>query len=156
MPLMAPSHYPDCWLDKSMRLSATTYGQFHKEYWRYFSIKCVQKLPIWHCDHISQGSMSWDIKMRSNAITMKTTALMVVHGLRSSHRGYWLISPWRCDSKLKSVFFKFILQNWYIDIDLATNGNSGCANDILGCAKCHFWWKSPLKWKNLGDFRVCN
>ena len=23
-------------------------------------------------------------------------------------------------------------------IDLARNGNSGCANEILGCAKCHF------------------
>ena len=41
-------------------------------------------------------------------------------------------------------------------IDLARNGNSGCANEILGCAKCHFWWKSPWKWKNLGNFRVCN
>ena len=33
-------------------------------------------------------------------------------------------------------------------IDLARNGNSGCANEILGHAKCHFWWKSPWKWKN--------
>ena len=41
-------------------------------------------------------------------------------------------------------------------IDLARNGNSGCANQILGCAKCHFSWKSPWNWKNLGDFRVCN
>ena len=41
-------------------------------------------------------------------------------------------------------------------IDLARIGNSGCANEILGCAKCHFWWKSPWKWKNQGDFRVCN
>ena len=41
-------------------------------------------------------------------------------------------------------------------IDLARNGNSGCANEILGCAKCHFWWKSPWKWMNLGNFRVCN
>ena len=40
--------------------------------------------------------------------------------------------------------------------DLARNGNSGCANEVLGCAKCHFWWKSPWKWKNLGNFRVCN
>ena len=24
-----------------------------------------------------------------------------------------------------------------------------------GCAKCHFWWKSPWKLKNLGNFRVC-
>ena len=23
-------------------------------------------------------------------------------------------------------------------IDLARNGNSGCGNQILGCAKCHF------------------
>ena len=23
-------------------------------------------------------------------------------------------------------------------IDLARNGNSGCANEIVGCAKCHF------------------
>ena len=41
-------------------------------------------------------------------------------------------------------------------IDLARNGNSGCANEILGCAKCHFWWKSLWKSKNLGNFRVCN
>ena len=41
-------------------------------------------------------------------------------------------------------------------IDWARNGNSGCANEILGCAKCHFWWKSPWKWNNLVDFRVCN
>ena len=41
-------------------------------------------------------------------------------------------------------------------IDLARNGNSGCANEILGCAKYQFWWKSPWKWKNLGNFRVCN
>ena len=41
-----------------------------------------------------------------------------------------------------------------IDIDLARNGNSGCANEILGCAKCHFWWKSSWKWKNWGDFSV--
>ena len=40
-------------------------------------------------------------------------------------------------------------------IDLARNGNSGCAHEILGCAKCHFWWKSPWKWKNWCDFRVC-
>ena len=33
-------------------------------------------------------------------------------------------------------------------IDLARNGSSGFANEILGCAKCHFWWKSPWKWKN--------
>ena len=33
-------------------------------------------------------------------------------------------------------------------IDLARNSNSGCANEILGCAKCHFLWKSPWKWKN--------
>ena len=38
-------------------------------------------------------------------------------------------------------------------IDLARNGNSRCANEILGCAKCHPWRKSPWKWKN---FRVCN
>ena len=37
-------------------------------------------------------------------------------------------------------------------IDLTRNGNSGCANEILGCAKCHFWWKSPWKLKDLGDF----
>ena len=34
------------------------------------------------------------------------------------------------------------------NIDLARNDNSGCANEILGCVKCHFWWKSPWKWKN--------
>ena len=45
---------------------------------------------------------------------------------------------------------------WTKTIDLARNGNSGCANQILGCAKCHFSWKSPWNWKNLGDFRVCN
>ena len=45
---------------------------------------------------------------------------------------------------------------WHCLIDLARNGSSGCANEILGCANCHFWWKSPWKWKNLGDFRVCN
>ena len=45
---------------------------------------------------------------------------------------------------------------WLRGIDLARNGNSGCANEILGCAKCHFWWKSPWKWKNLDDFKVCN
>ena len=45
--------------------------------------------------------------------------------------------------------------NIYI-IDLARNRNSVCANEILGCTKCHFWWKSPWKWKNLGDFMVCN
>ena len=28
-------------------------------------------------------------------------------------------------------------------MDLARNCNSGCANEILGCAKCHFWRKSP-------------
>ena len=44
----------------------------------------------------------------------------------------------------------------YIVIDLARNGNSGCANEIFGCAKCHFWRKSPWKWKNWGNFRVCN
>ena len=33
-------------------------------------------------------------------------------------------------------------------INLARNGNSGCANEILGCAKCHFWWKSTCKWKH--------
>ena len=42
------------------------------------------------------------------------------------------------------------------NIDLARNGNSGCANEILGCANCHFWWKSPWKWKNWGNSRVCN
>ena len=42
------------------------------------------------------------------------------------------------------------------NIDLARNGNSGCANKILGCAKCHFWRKSPWKWKNWGNFKVCN
>ena len=36
-------------------------------------------------------------------------------------------------------------------IDLARNGNSGCANEILGCAKCHFWRQSPWKWKNCGN-----
>ena len=40
-------------------------------------------------------------------------------------------------------------------IDLARNGNSGCANENSGCAKCHFWWKSPWKLKNFGNFRVC-
>ena len=40
-------------------------------------------------------------------------------------------------------------------IDLARNGNSGCANETSGCAKCHFWWKSPWKLKNLGNFRMC-
>ena len=44
----------------------------------------------------------------------------------------------------------------HCSIDLARIGNSGCANEILGCAKCRFWWKSPWKWKNQGDFRVCN
>ena len=29
--------------------------------------------------------------------------------------------------------------------DLARNGNPGCANEILRCAKCHFWWKSQGK-----------
>ena len=43
-----------------------------------------------------------------------------------------------------------------LNIGLARNGNSGCANEILGCAKCQFWWKSPWKWKNWGNFRVCN
>ena len=33
-------------------------------------------------------------------------------------------------------------------IDLARNGNSGYANEILGCAKWHFWRKFPWKWKN--------
>ena len=42
------------------------------------------------------------------------------------------------------------------NIGLARNGNSGCANEIFGCAKCHFWRKSPWKWKNWGNFRVCN
>ena len=32
--------------------------------------------------------------------------------------------------------------------DLARNGNSGCANKILGCAKCLFWQNSSWKWKN--------
>ena len=40
-------------------------------------------------------------------------------------------------------------------IDLARNGNSGCANETSGCAKCHFWWKSPWKLKNFCNFRVC-
>ena len=40
------------------------------------------------------------------------------------------------------------LKGGYTGIDLARNGNSGCANEILGCVKCQFWWKSPWKWKN--------
>ena len=36
-----------------------------------------------------------------------------------------------------------------LSIDLARNGNSGCADEILGCAKCQFWWKSPWTWKNM-------
>ena len=38
-----------------------------------------------------------------------------------------------------------------IIIDLARNGNSGCENEILGCAKWYFWRKFPWKWKNLGN-----
>ena len=49
-----------------------------------------------------------------------------------------------------------LIEGGWSCIDLARNRNSGCANEILGCAKFHFWWKSPWKWKNLGDFRVCN
>ena len=41
-----------------------------------------------------------------------------------------------------------LLEHVICSIDLARNSNSGCANEILGCAKCHFWWKSPWKWKN--------
>ena len=44
---------------------------------------------------------------------------------------------------------------WDFRIDLARNGNSGCANETSGCAKCLFWWKSPWIWKNCGNFRVC-
>ena len=52
-----------------------------------------------------------------------------------------------------------ILPSWMeysgLSIDLARNGNSGCANETSGCAKCHFWWISPWKLKNFGNFRVC-
>ena len=51
----------------------------------------------------------------------------------------------RVTMRRNAVFFRvFTLHH----IDLARNGNSGCANEILGCAKCHFWWKSPGKLKN--------
>ena len=65
-------------------------------------------------------------------------------------------------SRLKMVWPSYTIQHqrpWSVlvqVIDLARNDNSGCANEILGCVKCHFWLKSPWKWKNLGDFRVCN
>ena len=44
----------------------------------------------------------------------------------------------------------------FICIDLPRNGNSGCANEILGCAECRFWRKFPWKWKNWGNFSACN
>ena len=33
---------------------------------------------------------------------------------------------------------KFLEKKEVVAIDLARNGNPGCANEILGCAKCHF------------------
>ena len=54
-----------------------------------------------------------------------------------------------------SLEFTLIWMSLDSAIDLARNGNSGCANETSGCAKCLFWWKSPRKWKNCGNFRVC-
>ena len=64
-------------------------------------------------------------------------------------------SPWvsRFHSQSVGIFCwpNFVTGQFYLmcikGIDLARNGNSGCANEILGCAKCHFWWKSPWKWR---------
>ena len=88
------------------------------------------------------------------------------HGLETSLRTHQEICLW--------VLSYFNELSWFIEqlsvkifiyssfftindvIDLARNGNSGCANEILRCAKCHFWRKSPWKWKNWGNLRVCN
>ena len=62
----------------------------------------------------------------------------------------WLFTP------PYSKICTYLSTKWDVFSGLARNGNSGCANEILGCAKCQFWWKSPWKWKNWGNFRVCN
>ena len=65
-----------------------------------------------------------------------------------------------CSKSYSLILFKnWLIEAWGLNqykdailpvIDLVRNGHSGCANGILGCAKCHFLWKSPWKWKNQG------
>ena len=54
----------------------------------------------------------------------------------------------RCGDVIYECQYESVMASSVHAIDLARNGNSGCANEILGCAKCDFWWKSPWKWEN--------
>ena len=76
--------------------------------------------------------------------------------VRGIHRGP-VNSPHKWPVTRKMFPFDDVIMIWRnIYIDLARNGNSGCANEILGCAKRYFWKQFPWKWKNWGNFRVCN
>ena len=59
--------------------------------------------------------------------------------ISSSHWLHWQLSKWQLSVQPMTGLI----------INLARNGN----NEILGCAKCHFWWKSQWKqriWVILG------
>ena len=106
---------------------------------------------------ISQATLSKHIFLNENVtISIKISLKFIPKGPFNNNPALVQIMAWRRsgDKPLFEPIMVSLLT--HICIDLARNDNSGCANEILGCAKCHFWWKSPWKWKNCGDFRVCN